>query len=193
MRRMILASLILLPVIGHAQSATGPQMSPSSAINEAELTQPALPAELALGAAAKASSSSPIAIGTSNHLVVREFIQTQTIASSTDQATFKHATLEHSFSSTEPVEGSAPKITKAVEVSLSTQDLAGQPAVSKVILHTTVDANGMPQNVAVTRSAGSVIDRAAIDAVSQFRFQPATLDNKPTSATVSIAIKIQKP
>jgi hypothetical protein len=32
----------------------------------------------------------------------------------------------------------------------------------------------------------------AIAAVSQYRFKPATLDNKPTWASVSITIKIQK-
>jgi outer membrane biosynthesis protein TonB len=56
-----------------------------------------------------------------------------------------------------------------------------------------VDVNGIPRNVAVTQSAGSLIDEKAIAAVNQYRFQPATLDNKPTWATVSISIKIQKP
>ena len=33
----------------------------------------------------------------------------------------------------------------------------------------------------------------AIQAVSQYRFKPATLDNKATWSTVSITIKIEKP
>jgi hypothetical protein len=46
--------------------------------------------------------------------------------------------------------------------------------------------------VSIVQSAGPVVDRGAIAAVSQYRFKPATVDNHPTWATVSIAIKIQK-
>jgi len=53
--------------------------------------------------------------------------------------------------------------------------------------------NGVPRNVAVSQSGGSVIDRRAVEAVSQYRFAPATVDNKPTWSTVSVSIKIEKP
>ncbi len=83
-------------------------------------------------------------------------------------------------------------MTRAVELQLSDKELSEQPAVSNVVVHAIVDEQGIPRNVQVTKSAGSVVDQKAIAAVSQYRFQPATFGNQPTWAAVSIAIKIQK-
>lgn len=197
MRRMIMTSLILLPVMAHAQAGTSTEIKPStfSAMNEAELTQPVISAELATTATAKnAVATAPAAASSaSNHAVVREFVQTRVTDNFMDAALMKAGTLEYAMMGSAPTESSAPKVTRAVEVGLSEQELAEQPAVSNVVLHAIVDANGIPRNVGITKSGGALVDRKAIEAVSQYRFQPATLDNKPTWATVSVAIKIQKP
>jgi TonB family protein len=108
-------------------------------------------------------------------------------------AMLKPGTIEFALKGSVPTESSAPRLTRAVEVEISNQDLAKQPTVSNVVIRAIVDVNGIPRNVAITQSAGSLIDEKAIAAVNQYRFQPATLDNKPTWATVSISIKIQKP
>jgi TonB family protein len=192
MRRMILTSLVLLPVMAQAQARTSsePQPSTSSAM-VAGLTQPAMPAGLALAAASKPAAIP--ATGTANHAAIREFVKTQTMDNFADAALMKGGTVEYAMNSNAPTEFAGPTVTKAVEVGLSTQELAEQPSVSNVVIHAIVDVNGVPRNVSVAKSAGSVIDRKAIEAVSQYRFKPATLDNKPTWATVSIAIKIEKP
>jgi TonB family protein len=193
MRRMILASLVLLPVVANAQAGTStePQTSQSSATLQAELTQPAIPLKLAVKAVVPAASIA--AMNTSTHAAVREFVQTRMAESFVDAALMKGGTLEYAMMGSVPTETSAPRVTKAVEVELSAQELAEQPKVSHVVLHAIVDENGIPRDVAVTQSAGSVIDRKAVEAVSQYRFKPATLDNKPTWASISITIKIQKP
>jgi TonB family protein len=193
MRRMILTSLVLVPVMAHAQAVTStePQPSTSSAM-VAELAQPA---ELAMNASAKAAApaASIAAMNTSAHAVVREVVQTRMAENFMDAALLKGGTLEYAMMGSVPTQSSAPMVTRAVEVELSTQELAEQPAVSQVVLHAIVDVNGVPRNVAVSQSAGSVIDRKAIEAVNQYRFKPAMLDNKATWSTVSITIKIQKP
>ncbi len=193
MRRMILASLVLLPVVANAQAGTPtePQTNQTSAALLAELTQPAVPAELEMKAAAPAASIA--AMNTSTHAAVREFVQTRMTDNFLDAAVMKGGTLEYAMMGSVPSESSAPKVTKAVEVDLSAQDLSEQPAVSHVVIRAIVDENGVPRNVVVTQSAGSLIDRKAVEAVSQYRFKPATVDNKPTWASVSISIKIQKP
>jgi outer membrane biosynthesis protein TonB len=56
-----------------------------------------------------------------------------------------------------------------------------------------VDAYGFPRNLSIVRSAGAVVDKKVLDAMSQYRFTPATLDNKPVDAAVTISIKIEKP
>jgi TonB family protein len=191
---MILSTLVLLPVMAHAQAgtSTAAQTSPSSATFQAELTQPAIPAKLAMKAAA-APAASIATLGNTNHAAIREFIQTRMTENFADAALIKGGTFEFAIEGSAPTESSAPKITRAVEVSLSTQELEEQPAVSNVVVHAIVDENGVPRNVSIAQSAGSLVDSRAIEAVSQYRFKPATLDNRPTWASVSIAIKIQKP
>ena len=196
MRRMILTSLVLLPVMAHAAATTStePQPSTSSAM-EAEITQHAAPAGLAMAAAASkaaAPAASIAALGTSNHAAIREFVQTKMADNFVDAALHQGGTLEYAMMGSVPAHSSAPQVTQAVELDLSAQELAEQPAVSRVVLRAIVDENGIPRNVQIAQSAGSVVDRKAIAAVNQYRFKPATLDNKPTWASISITIKLQK-
>jgi TonB family protein len=196
MRRTILTSLVLLPVMAHAQASTSTEPKPStSSAMEAELTQPVSPTQLAM-AAAVAKAAAPAAaistIGTSNHAAIREFIQTKMTDTFVDAALQMGGTVQYAMMGSVPTHSSAPQVTRAVELDLSEQELAEQPAVSNVVLHAIVDENGVPRNVQVSQSGGSVVDRKAIAAVSQYRFKPATMDNKPTWASVSITIKIQK-
>jgi TonB family protein len=194
MRRMILTSLVLLPVMAHAQArtSTATQLSPSSAVNEAELTQPVASAKLAMkAAAAKAAMPSTATISPLTRPAIHESVQLRATQSVADAAAMNAGTLEFGMGST-PTETSAPKLTRKVEMSLSAAELDEQPAVSKVVLHAIVDENGFPRNVAVTQSGGRVMDRHALEAVNQYRFIPATVNNKATWSTVSIAINIQK-
>ncbi len=190
MRRMILTSLALLPVMAHAQASTS-----SPAVNVAEMTQPIAASELAVKAGSKAALpvTSMEGMNSSSPAAVREFVRTRMVESFADEALMRAGTLEYAMMGSAPTEASAPKVTRAVEVSLSNAELAEQPAVNTVVVHAIVDANGVPRNVAVTQSGGSLIDRKAVEAVSQYRFVPATVDNKATWSTVSIAIKIEKP
>jgi TonB family protein len=122
---------------------------------------------------------------------VTESVQTKVGGQFAESALRSGGTLEYSFRTTSPV-STSPKVTRAVEVDLSESELAAQPKVTNVVVSATVDAQGVPHDVKVTRSAGSVVDQKAIAAVSQYRFIPATVDKEATWAQVSIAIKIQK-
>jgi hypothetical protein len=197
MRRKILTSLVLLPVMAHAQARTSiePQPSTSSATLHAEFTHPAGMAELAMAAAAPAApaSASTAAINTSSHAAIREFVQTRVTENFVDAALRRGGTLEYAMMGSLPTESSAPRVTRAVEVDLSAQELAAQPAVSNVVVHATVDAYGFPRNLTIVHSAGAVVDKKVLDALGQYRFTPATLDNKPVDDAVTISIKIEKP
>jgi TonB family protein len=184
MRRMILTSLVLLPVMAHAQAGTStePQPSTSSAMLHAELTRPTGPATYAASTAAPAAS----------HTAVREFVKTRTSDDFADSAMRDAGTLEYAMMGDIPTEASAPKLTRVVEVQLSEQELAAQPQVANVTVRATIDADGLPRNVAVAHSAGTVLDKRALEAVSQYRFKPATRDNQPVDAPVMITIRIQK-
>ena len=191
MRRMILTTLVLLPVMARAQAgtATEPQPSTSSANVQAELTKPAGLAELAAAAAASAPAT---VLHAASPVALHESIRASYGNDFLEAALRQGGTLEYSMKGSVPAQVSAPQVTRAVEIGLSPQELSEQPAVSSVVVRAIVDEYGIPRNVAVTQSAGPLLDQKAVAAVSQYRFKPAMVDNKATWATVSIAIKIQK-
>jgi TonB family protein len=192
MSRMLLTSLVLIPVLAHAEArkVSEPKQTTSSVVLEAELKQPAGLAEVAMAAA-----EAPITVGTANvasHAGVRQSIKASFSNDFIEAAMRQGGTLEYSLKGSVPTQASAPRVTKAVELELSQEELTAQPTVSNVVVRATVDEYGIPRNVAVTQSAGKVVDQKAIVAVGQYRFKPAMVDNQPTPATVSIAIKISK-
>jgi TonB family protein len=177
-----------------ARTSTEPQPSPSSAILQAELTRPAGMAKLALAASTPAAASASLTtVNLSNHAMFREVVQTKVTENLVDAALRQGGTLEYAMMGSVPTESSAPQVRRAVEVDLSAQEMAEQPAVSNVVVHATVDAYGYPRNVTIVHSAGATVDKKVLAAVGQYRFAPATLDNKPVEAAVTITIKIEKP
>jgi TonB family protein len=161
---------------------------------QAEVTRPAGFAGMAKAAATPAAAPASIAtVNMSNHAMFREVVQTKVTENLMDTALRQGGTLEFAMMGSLPTESSAPRVTRAVEVDLSGQELAEQPAVSNVVVHATVDAYGFPRNVTIVRSAGAVLDKKVLTAVGQYRFTPATLDNKAVDAAVTITIKIEKP
>ena len=196
MRRMILTSLVLLPVLARAQAspATEPKPSTSSATLRAELTQPTGAAVHAMAGAAPAGAPTAVPTTTIAHAAFREIVHTQMTDDFADAALRQGGTLQYvMYGGGTPTEATVPVLTRAVEIDLSQPELAAEPAVTNVIVRATVDAYGFPRSLAVTQSAGASLDKKALAAVSQFRFKPATLDNRPVDAGVLITIKIQKP
>ena len=83
---------------------------------------------------------------------------------------------------------SAPVVIHSVEAQFS--DVARRAKYQGVCLVSlTVDAQGNPQNVRVTRSLGMGLDEKAIEAVQQYRFRPAMLDGE-TPVPVAITMEI---
>jgi TonB family protein len=187
---MILASLMLFPVLANAQVGTS---NTSTVVLEAKVLPPApLPAPSAtnaVSAAAVVSSSSAVS---ATHPVVREFITTSVSDNFLEAALTQGGTLDYILRGSLPQETSAPKLTRAVEMTLTDNELSAQPSVSDVAVRVTVDQYGIPRNLTVIRSAGKTIDARALEAVSQYRFKPATVDNIPAAALVTIDVKIQK-
>ncbi len=57
-----------------------------------------------------------------------------------------------------------------------------------VVLWLIVDANGKPRDVRVARSLGMGLDQKAIEAVRQWRFQPAVKDGSPVSVQINVEV-----
>ncbi|MCU0228606.1 MAG: TonB family protein [Bryobacterales bacterium] len=55
-------------------------------------------------------------------------------------------------------------------------------------LRALVGVDGVPRNIEVTKGIRSDLDKAASDALARWRFQPGTVDGKPTEARVNVEI-----
>jgi TonB family protein len=194
MNRMILSTLVLPSVLSLAQAgmAVGPKPMNPSVVLLAEAKQPVGLAEVAL-AAGKTHAALVAANGSATHAAMKESIHANFGGQEFVEAALRQGgTLEYAFKGNAPMTSQAPQITKAVEVDLTPAELSQVPAVNSVVLRAIVDEHGVPRNVQVTRSAGSIVDQKAIAALNQYRFTPASVDNQPTWSTVSVTIKIQK-
>jgi TonB family protein len=58
-----------------------------------------------------------------------------------------------------------------------------------VLIGLIVRSNGDPDDVHVTRSLEKEVDQCAVDAVKQWKFQPATKDGKAVSVKISVEIR----
>jgi TonB family protein len=54
-----------------------------------------------------------------------------------------------------------------------------------------VDEQGLPQNFHVTKSAGDKLDASALDAVRQYRFDPATHEGKPVAVQLCAQVNFK--
>ena len=54
-----------------------------------------------------------------------------------------------------------------------------------------MDAQGKPQRVQVVRHLGMGLDKKAVEAVRQYKFEPATLHGKPVAVEVNIEVNFR--
>jgi TonB family protein len=55
-----------------------------------------------------------------------------------------------------------------------------------------VSPQGVPEDLSIVHSAGPVVDQKTLDAVRQYRFQPATIGHIPVVADVTVEVALQK-
>ncbi len=57
-----------------------------------------------------------------------------------------------------------------------------------VELNAVISAEGIPQNIQVTRGLGMGLDESAVRAISQWRFSPATLKGNPVAVNINVEV-----
>ena len=87
---------------------------------------------------------------------------------------------------------SAPKLVRSVPLTLSLADMRAEADHSVVVVRLTVDVTGKPTNLVIARSAGTAVDRRALESVKQYEFQPAREGGKPVAASVTVSIDLKK-
>ena len=64
------------------------------------------------------------------------------------------------------------------------------PSGAQVGLTLTVDQNGKPRDIHVVKSLGPFWDARVVEAVSNFRFRPGTIDNQPIPVDMNLTVNI---
>lgn len=187
MRRLIYPALILLPVLAHAQAKTQTSTltAASSSAPVATLVAKANTPRVVSAPAATAGASAPVDPGTEIMVPVHQTV----VEHNGSGISSNDSTLGYSFGA---VATTAPKLIQASPLAMSLREMESETAVADVVLQFTVDLAGSAKNVKVVRSGGATLDKRAIEAVNLYRFKPATQNNVPVEAPVTVEIKIKK-
>ncbi|HEY3823349.1 MAG TPA: energy transducer TonB [Bryobacteraceae bacterium] len=87
---------------------------------------------------------------------------------------------------------SRPRLIQKVDQAWT--DEARQAGISGIVLVSlTVDPEGNPEHIAVTRGLGYGLDEKALEAVRQWRFSPGLKDGVPATANLTVAVDFHQP
>lgn len=68
----------------------------------------------------------------------------------------------------------------------------GFPNITEIVVHMNVDETGKAQDVKVVRSLYPTLNENVVDAVRQFRFRPAKLDDQAVPVDMNLKIQLQR-
>ncbi len=188
MRRILVATLVLLPVLAHAQASTSTEQPTQAAATLVAKANPPASLAPAKGSAPTASSSAASITG---ELPVHVIIHQITPDADYISDAMQHGgTISYGFGGDVNINSrsTSPELVHVVQADLAPQQLAKG---SDVTVRLTVDAHGVPENIQVVKATDAVVAQKTLAAVSQYRFKPATRDYMAVPADVSINVKIK--
>jgi len=186
MRRILVATLVLIPVLAHAQASTSTeQPTQTTATLVAKATPPAPMAPAKSAAPAASSSVAGTAVSIPVHVVIHQITPDDDYSTDALQS---GGTISYSFGNDLNSKVTSPELIHVVQADLAPAQFAQG---SDVKVRLTVDAHGVPQNISVVKATDAVVAQKTIAAVSQYRFKPATRDYLAIAADVSIDVKIK--
>ena len=63
---------------------------------------------------------------------------------------------------------------------------------AEVVVHLNVDPSGKPQDLQVIKTPSVALNAPVLEAVRQFRFEPATVNNQIVSQPLTLTVVVQK-
>ena len=83
-----------------------------------------------------------------------------------------------------------PKLISTHSLTVPAEDFPlHDAAMEHMIVNFTVDQNGVPQSIHLLKSVSQAVDSRVLDAVRQYRFAPATLDNQKVPVEVNLHVE----
>jgi TonB family protein len=80
------------------------------------------------------------------------------------------------------------RVVYSTNVALTPAAVETLPYDAEVVVKLNVDENGKAQDIQVVKSPSHYLDSPVATAVRQFKFQPATLDNQPVAADLTLTV-----
>lgn len=84
-----------------------------------------------------------------------------------------------------------PKLIRSATVEVSPEIASSIPIQTTVVLQLKLDENGTAQQIQVVKSVRPDLDARVVEAVKQFRWTPAMLDNKAIALPLTLNVQIQ--
>ena len=82
-----------------------------------------------------------------------------------------------------------PKLISGQSLTVPAEEFPLRDAAKKhMIVNFTVDQNGVPQGVRLLKSVNQAVDNRILNAVRQYRFAPATLDDQTVPVEVNLQV-----
>jgi TonB family protein len=185
MRLMTVATLVLIPVLAHAQASNSTEAKPSQA--SATLLAKATPPAALAGSKAHTTDEGPLTVV--RYETVKEQVDPLFFNQTLREGGTLSFTLYGDLKDQPNAEAVGPKLIHIESTELPKSELN---VASDVTVRLTVDQHGVPQNMKIINSADAVVNERTLAAVSQYRFKPATVDNLAVPADVTIEVKIKQ-
>jgi TonB family protein len=188
MRRVLFTALALLPGLAHAQvAASNGTRNPTAPLTlQAKVTPVAFARPVAFTAPA-AAPAAPVARVVSRP-AFHDVIKSELNEDVEQYAANQSATLE--FRMGDGGNSTAPKLLHIVHRELPVDAIS--ETTRPVAVRMVVSPQGVPEDLSIVHSAGPVVDQKTLDAVRQYRFQPATIGHIPVVADVTVEVALQK-
>lgn len=181
MRLALLTTLALLPAAAFAQTASQTTMT-------ASLAQPVGFARVSASSTSNSAATPSVALAPVH---LHDVLKTELVSRQMDESIAQGGSITYKLMGYDAKpEFVPPVLVHTVGRTLPADEAATSDA--KVVLGFTVDVQGRPCDIRVLHSDNTAVDKGTVDALRQYRFKPATYDNSPAVAHLTMEISLQK-
>jgi len=86
----------------------------------------------------------------------------------------------------------APHLVYSTRISISSSELPATTSSGRVVLRFMLDTTGTPQSIHVVEPLTQSLDARIVDAVRQFRWSPAVLNNQTVPIDMNLVVQVQR-
>jgi len=86
-----------------------------------------------------------------------------------------------------------PQLVYSTKIEIPADEVSASfPNPARVVLRLNLDRTGSPSAIHVVQPLSQNIDARVVEAVRQFRWSPAVLDNQPISSELNLIVQVQR-